>query len=33
MFGVIIGKMTYFNKITEKYRFIQPKALPFAVIT
>ena len=33
MFGVIVGKMTYFNKITEKYQFFQPNALLFAVIT
>ena len=33
MFGVIIGKMTYFNKTIEKYQFFQPNALPFAVIT
>ena len=30
-FGVIMGKMTYFNKITEKYRYFQPKALLFSV--
>ena len=29
-FGVIIGKMTYFNKITEKYQFLQPKPVPFS---
>ena len=33
MFGVIIGKMTYLNKITEKYQFFQANALPFAMIT
>ena len=32
-FAVITRKMTYFNKITEKYQFFQPNALPFAVIT
>ena len=32
-FGVITGKLTYFNKITEKCQIFQPNALPFAVIT
>ena len=32
-FAVITGKLTCFNKITEKYQFFQPNALPFGVIT